>query len=148
VRAPWTISGSVVHEMSDSVTAAAVLKLAGFEVTQCMVDRALSLALRRGDQSAVLRIEGSFRLKLGQEWELDASGDRLSLCPSLQLFGRVIESANLLGTGELEVVLSGDARLLLYSGREYEAWTLSLPNNTLIVSGAEGGVSVFRDRST
>ena len=120
--------------------------LEGFQVAQCLVDAGLSLALSRGQQSALLRIEGMFRLRLDGEWELDPSGDRSSLGPCLKLFGRAIESAKLLPYGELELALTDDAWLLLYRGREYEAWTLNLPDNILVVSGPNGQVSVFRDR--
>jgi len=120
-----------------------VSDLAGFVVTQCLFDYGLSLVLSRGPQSALLRIEGLFKLKLDGDWEIDPSGDRSSLCPSLKLFKRTIESAALLGTRELELVFSGDARLSVYGGREYEAWTLNLPDGTLVVSGTDGEVSVF-----
>ena len=113
-----------------------------------MVDSGFSLTLTRGQQSALLRIEGLFRLRLDGEWELDPSGDRSLLGPSLKLFGRAIESAKLLPSGELEIVFAGDAWLLVYRGREYEAWTLNLPNNILVVSGIDGEVSVFRERLT
>jgi hypothetical protein len=76
-----------------------------------LFDYGLSLVLSRGPQSALLRIEGLFKLKLDGDWEIDPSGDRSSLCPSLKLFKRTIESAALLGTGEPELVFSGDARL-------------------------------------
>jgi hypothetical protein len=111
-----------------------------------MVDSGLSLLLSRGPQSALLRIEGRFRVRLDGEWELDPEGDRSLLGPSLRLFGRAIESAKLLPSGELELALSGDAWLLLYGGREYEAWTLNLPDNILVVSGVDGEVSVFQGR--
>lgn len=120
--------------------------LAGYQVSQCIVDHALSLALRQGEQSALLRIEGSFRLGLNEEWEIDASSQRSALGPSLGLFGRTIESANVMPTGELELVMTDGAWLRVHKGREYEAWSLSLPNKTLIVSGIDGEVSVFREK--
>src|SRR5467141_1247153 len=121
-----------------------VAGLAGYQVNQCIVDHALSLALRRGEQTALLRIEGSFLLRLDEEWDLDPSIGQTALCPALGLFGRKIESAMLNRTGELELSLSGDGWLRIERGREYEAWTLSLSDNTLIVSGVDGEVSVFR----
>jgi hypothetical protein len=133
--------------VSFSAAATEISGLAGFEIAQCIVDSGFSLALRRAQQYSTLRIESLFRLKLDGEWELDPGGDRALLCPALNLIGRVIESAKLVKSGELDLALSGDAWLLAYSGRQLEAWTLSLPDNTLIVSGIEGEVSVFRERT-
>ena len=116
--------------MSTRAAVPEISNLLGFEVTQCLVDRALSLRFSRGQQSALLRIERSFRL----------------LGPSLRLFGRVVESAQLLVTGELELVLSSGAGLLVYRGRNYEAWTLKLPDDILVVSGIDGEISVFRNQ--
>ena len=132
--------------MSTHAAVPEISNLLGFEVTQCLVDRALSLRFSRGQQSALLRIERSFRLTLDGEWELDPESDRASLGPSLRLFGRVVESAQLLVTGELELVLSGGAGLLVYRGRNYEAWTLRLPDDILVVSGIDGEISVFRNQ--
>jgi len=135
-------------EVTESPSARAISDLVGFQVAQCVVDSGVSLVLSRGKQSAPLRIEGLFRLRLDGEWELDPSGDRSLLGPSLKLFGRAIESAKLLASGELEIVLTGDAWLLLYRGRDYEAWTLNLPGNVLVVSGTDGEISVFREPRT
>jgi len=48
--------------MSTRAAVPEISNLLGFEVTQCLVDRALSLRFSRGQQSALLRIERSFRL--------------------------------------------------------------------------------------
>jgi hypothetical protein len=121
-----------------------VAGLAGYRVNQCIVDHALSLALRRGEQSALLRIEASFLLRLEREWEVDASTGPSAFCPGLGLFGRTIESATLARTGQLELAVSGGGFLRVDGGREYEAWSLSMPDRTLVVSGVDGEVSVFR----
>jgi hypothetical protein len=122
-----------------------VTGLAGYLVNQCIVDYALSLALSRGERTALLRIEGAFFLRLDREWELDASTGPSALCPSLGLFGRTIESAKLVRTGELELAFSGGGWIRVAKGREYEAWSLSMSDKTLIVSGVDGKVSVFRE---
>ena len=117
--------------------------LSGLEVSQCIVDVGFSLRMARATESALLRIEGSFRLRLDKEWVLDPETEPSSLAPALGLLGRTIDSAGVRASGELELSFSGDAWLLVNAGREYEAWTLSLPDNTLIVSGTDGEVSVF-----
>ena len=130
--------------MNVSASVPEISDLVGFQVAQCLVDSGLSLLFSRGPHSALLRIEGLFRLRLDGEWELDPEGDRSLLGPSLRLLGRAIESAKLIASGELELAFSGDAALLLYRGVEYEAWTLNLPDDILVVSGVDGEVTVFR----
>ena len=131
--------------MSPSDASVDLSGLSGFRITQCLVDSAFSLAMSHERKLALLRIESPFRLRLGQEWVFDPADQRSTLGPALGLFGMVILSAKVIRSGELELVLPGDGWLLAYAGRDYEAWTLSLPDKTLIVSGVDGKISVFRD---
>lgn len=123
----------------------AVARIVGYEVSQCIVDHAFSLSLlREAHESAVLRVEGEFRLSLEGEWNL-GPGDSVgkSYAPALGLLFRTIESASLDPTGSLHIGFSGGASLLAYPGDHYESWTLNLPGDTLVVSGVAGDVSFF-----
>ena len=128
------------------------LQLGGFRVTRWAVDFALTLYLdkpraetKEPRLDAEIRVEGRFSYEnANSRIEIDPQHEPAALAPILALRGQCLESATVTKAGELELRFQNGARIRVYSGTKYEAWTLNAPGGVLIVGGVNGMVSIFR----
>ena len=120
------------------------LDLSGHTVIQCVVDLAFTLELQGRRQRTTVRIEGPFTLSAADKtYELDAEARPRDLGPALELTRRSIRGAVVHKTGNLELTFDDGAVLRAPSHHQYEAWTLTVTNGPIIVSGPGGRLTFF-----
>jgi hypothetical protein len=120
------------------------LDLNGHKVTQCLVDFAITLELERRGQRITVRVEGPFTLSAaGETHELSAEARPRELGPALELSRRSIRAAVVHKTGDLELTFDDDSVLRVPSDPQYEAWTLTVTDGPIIVSGPGGKLTFF-----
>jgi len=124
------------------------LDLKDHKVMQCVVDFAFTLELERLGQRVTVRVEGPFTLSRGgQTHELDPELRPRELGPALDLTRTSVRAADVQKTGELELTFHDGAVLRVASDPKYEAWTLTVTNGPIIVSGPGGKLTFFRSPS-
>ena len=122
--------------------------LKGHKVMQCVVDFAFTLELERLGQRVTVRVEGPFTLSRGgQTHELDAEQRPRELGPALDLTRTSVRAAGVEKSGELELTFDDGTILRVASDPEYEAWTLTVTDGPIIVSGPGGELTFFRSAS-
>jgi uncharacterized protein DUF6188 len=118
------------------------------KVMQCVVDFAFTLELERLGQRVTVRLEGPFTLSRdGQTHEMDAELRPRELGPALDLTRTSVRAADVQKTGELELTFDDGAVLWVGSDPNFEAWTLTVTDGPIIVSGPGGKLTFFRSPS-
>jgi hypothetical protein len=122
--------------------------LKGHKVMQCVVDFAFTLELERLGQRVTVRVEGPFTLSRGgQTRELDAELRPRELGPALDLTRTSVRAADVQKSGDLELTFDDGTILRVASDPKYEAWTLTVTDGPIIVSGPGGKLTFFRSPS-
>ena len=115
-------------------------------VTRCLVDHAFTLEFHDGEQSAIVRIEGTFTVvDHGLVHQLTPTAPR-ELGPAVDLYGQVVRSATASSQGKLEIVFEDGRRLSVEPDARYEAWEMSGPGGVRAVSTPGGAVSVWQSK--
>lgn len=118
--------------------------IGGFKVVQCVVDMAFTLHLSKEKQRVMVQVTGPFALARHEELlELDAEVDPTGLGPALALSRTSVETAVIDESGELELTFADGAFLRVPPHPEYEAWTLTLTDGPIVVSGPGGKLTFF-----
>ena len=118
--------------------------LGGYKVMQCVVDFAFTLELNKDKQRVTIRVTGPFVLsRLGETLELDAEADPAGLGPALELSRTSLRAAVIRKTGELQLTFDDGAIVRVPSHPEYEAWTLTVTDGPIVVSGPGGKLTFF-----
>ena len=130
----------VITEASDRYD----VDLADHKVMQCVVDFAFTLTLKKGEQGVTIRVEGPFSMtRGGRTYELYAEGRPGELGPAVELSRTSVRAAVVYKTGELKMTFDDGTVVRVPSDPEYEAWTLTVTDGPLIVSGPGGKLTVF-----
>jgi hypothetical protein len=130
----------VISESADSFD----VDLKGSKVMQCVVDFAFTLELKKDEQRVTIRVEGPFELTRGDRtYELYAEGRPTELGPAMELSRTSVQTAVVRKTGDLEMTFDDGTVLRVPSDPTYEAWTLTVTDGPIMVSGPEGKVTVF-----
>jgi hypothetical protein len=115
-------------------------------VSRCIVDHAFALEFHEGEQSAVVRIEGTFAiLDQGRVHRLTPSAPK-ELGPAVGLFGQVVRSATASARGELEISFEDGRVLSVQPDARYEAWEIYGPGGMRAVCTPGGEVSVWQPK--
>jgi Family of unknown function (DUF6188) len=121
------------------------LPLARHQVTQCRMDRALTLLLGNAVPELEIRIEEPFTLcsGTGEELRVDPEGDPGTMCHALDLLHREAQSGTAFADGRLELTFAGGRRLQVPSSEDYEAWTVVAADGLRLVSMPGGELAVW-----
>ncbi len=126
------------------------LPLAGFSVSQCIVDFAFTLLLTDPSSPARFRSGALLRIEVPFECTIDSTTaqcaperDVTSVAPALRLFGRMIENAQADGDGNLHIDFSDHASLHVHADPQFESWSLNIEGGDLVVAGPGGNLMVF-----
>jgi len=115
-------------------------------VSRCFVDHAFALEFHEGEQSAVVRIEGTFAIRdQGRVHRLTPSAPK-ELGPAVGLFGQVVRSATASTRGELEIAFEDGGVLSVQPDARYEAWEIYGPDGMRAVCTPGGEVSVWQPK--
>lgn len=115
-------------------------------VSRCVVDHAFALEFHEGEQSAVVRIEGTFAVvEHGRVHRISPSAPE-ELGPAVGLFGQVVRSATASALGRLEVAFEDGRMLSVEPDARYEAWEIHGPGGMRVVCAPGGEVSVWQPK--
>jgi len=118
--------------------------LGGYKVMQCVVDYAFTLELNKERQRVTIRVSGPFSLNRGDAIEeFDAETNPTGLGPALELSRTSVRTAVVHKTGNLELAFDDGSVMRVPSDPEYEAWTLTVTDGPIVVSGPEGKLTFF-----
>ena len=118
--------------------------LGGYKVMQCVVDYAFTLELNKERQRVTIRVESPFSLTHGDAVdEFDAEANPTGLGPALGLSRTTVSTAVVHKTGDLELGFEDGSVIRVPSDAEYEAWTLTVTDGPIVVSGPGGKLTFF-----
>jgi len=122
------------------------LPLTGWCVTQCCVDHAFTIRLRRQQGEFSIRIEADFAFvpSRGAEIVHIRPGIIRELAPALEVFGSSIDRAVVYKDGKMCIDFSNGMSISAEPDEEYEAWNVSGPRGFLIVALPGGGIMMWR----
>ncbi|MBV8527085.1 MAG: hypothetical protein JOZ75_02085 [Candidatus Dormibacteraeota bacterium] len=109
------------------------------------MDLAFTLELERETSRATLRIEGRFTLRMpaGREVQLDPENDAAGLGPALALCRATLETSDAHPDGSLALLFANGASVMVPPDPEFEAWTLTISDGSMMVSGPGGRLTSF-----
>lgn len=136
-------AGSV--RIGETVAGPLRLPLDGARVDQCGLDRALTLTLEKSSRHWTLRLEGGFRLVVGEDSPEQFGSDDdppSAYGPAVdQLDQATIAEASVMADGTLKMSFEDGLALEIAPHFQWEAWTLNGPAGELIVCGPGGQLS-------
>lgn len=137
----------VVRAVPVVITEAAdryIVDLAQYKVVQCIVDFAFVMELEKDNERVTIRLEGPFTLRRADKTdELDPEHRPGELGPAIELLRKSVREAIVQKAGELDMMFDDGTALRAPSDLKYEAWTLTVTDGPVIVSGPGGKVTLF-----
>ena len=113
-------------------------------VSRCIVDHAFALEFHEGEQSVVVRIEGSFTISHeGRVYRLTPAAPE-QLGPAVGLFGRVVRSATASTRGQLVIAFEDGPVLSVEPDARYEAWEMYGADGVRAVCTPGGEIAVWQ----
>ncbi|GAB3407660.1 DUF6188 family protein [Flindersiella endophytica] len=118
-----------------------VLPLAGYQVTRCSFDHAVTLLFENDFE---VTIESAFVLRAADGGgEQLVPGDPPTLAPALTFWQRTAASALAYDDGRLELRFGDGGTIDVPSDERYEAWNLTGPGGLRVVSMPGGELAIW-----
>lgn len=126
------------------------LPVAGFPITQLVLDYAVTLHIDAVDGLLEIRIEQPFVFTTtgGIEHLIVPEGKTDRIAPILAVVRSKVESARAYEDGRLEIIFEDGSRIGVPPSEGYEAWTATGPRNVKLVSLPGGTLETWTQSSS
>lgn len=118
------------------------------EVTRVSFDRSVTLLIASGDVSMQVRIESEFSITTpdGSTTSVNPEGGATQLSSALALLRKRVRFVHALKAGALEIEFEGGEAVRVAADPDFEAWCISTPGGTLMVSPLGGDLTTWHPR--